>query len=226
MAKVSENCLRSEGLNPEVTFLSRQPQALPARTWKERQCPSLPVSRPAVLPSPTGGPSVPLTSPRIVRGPRRGRPEPALLPPPPPQEPQCLPEKGARGRDMTFPSVPHPSLAPRPTAAPACPSSLQPSSVWVTPVRTCETLEFTLSGPSSGTPGRSGPGVPFALPGPFLMPGFGESGQASASQMGMFYSPQRVFIALPGLGARRGWTFFQNSVLCLFPWYGCIVFYE
>lgn len=59
---------------------------------------------------------------------------------------------------------------------------------------THETLEFTLNGPSPGTPGGSDPGVPFALPGPFQMPGLGRLGQTSALRMEMCFILLNLFL--------------------------------
>lgn len=99
-----------------------------------------------------------------------------------------------KGHELS-PYVPHPRLILGLGLAPKFPSSVQPSSVLVTHMHTCETLEFTLSGPSSGTPGCSVPGVPFALPGSFQIPGLGRSGQA----LGMHFILPKLFLQ-PYLG--------------------------
>lgn len=83
------------------------------------------------------------------------------------------------------------------------PSCLWPSFVLVTHMYVYETLKFTLSCPSSGPPGCSGPSIPFPLTGPFQMPRLGEVrsglclGDGSAS-----YLPN-LFLQL-SLGLGRG----------------------
>lgn len=121
----------------------------PGLEGKKQPTPLLPFSLQTLSPAkpPLGGLPVPLTLPKNVPGQRRGvqRARPAL-PPAWLQEPQCLPEKGSRGRDVTFAFRPGPSL-PRGVALISIqgrgvfPSSFQPSSLSVAHIR----MEFTLS---------------------------------------------------------------------------------